>query len=70
MAERVYQAIIEKYDMSSVNQVQSLFNSLSIHNRQEMKVSGNDLLGWTEKSRDHGWQKCCKELKKKFYKND
>ncbi|SDZ03895.1 CCA tRNA nucleotidyltransferase [Bacillus sp. 166amftsu] len=49
MAERVYQAIIEKYDMSSVNQVQSLFNSLSIHNRQEMKVSGNDLLGWTEK---------------------
>ncbi|MBO1624474.1 CCA tRNA nucleotidyltransferase [Bacillus arachidis] len=49
MAERVYQAIIEKYDMSAVNQVQSLFNSLSIHNRQEMKVSGNDLLGWTEK---------------------
>ncbi|HEK9102186.1 CCA tRNA nucleotidyltransferase [Bacillus pfraonensis] len=50
MAERVYQAIIEKYDMSSVNHVQSLFDSLSIHNRQEMKVSGNDLLGWTEKT--------------------
>lgn len=50
MAERVYQVIIEKYDMSSVNHVQSLFDSLSIHNRQEMKVGGNDLLGWTEKT--------------------
>ncbi|AIK39814.1 CCA tRNA nucleotidyltransferase [Bacillus pseudomycoides] len=50
MTERVYQAIIKKYDIFSVNQVQSLFDSLSIHNRQEMKVSGNDLLGWTEKT--------------------
>ncbi|WP_000819522.1 CCA tRNA nucleotidyltransferase [Bacillus cereus] len=50
MAERVYRVIIKKYDMSFVNHVQSLFDSLSIHNRQEMKISGNDLLGWTEKT--------------------
>ncbi|WP_459501503.1 CCA tRNA nucleotidyltransferase [Bacillus sp. C1] len=50
MAERVYQASIEKYDSLSVNKVQLLFDSLPIHNRQEMKVSGNDLLEWTEKT--------------------
>ncbi|MEH7458015.1 CCA tRNA nucleotidyltransferase, partial [Bacillus sp. JJ1127] len=50
MAERVYQTIIENYDMSSVDQVQTLFDSLSIQNRQEMNVSGNDLLNWTDKA--------------------
>ncbi|KEK22729.1 CCA tRNA nucleotidyltransferase [Bacillus gaemokensis] len=50
MAERVYQAMIEKYDISSINQVHSSFHALSIHNRQEMNVSGNDLLMWTDKT--------------------
>ncbi|MEN1935380.1 CCA tRNA nucleotidyltransferase [Paenibacillus sp. 102] len=50
MAERVYQTIIENYNMSSVDKVQTLFHSLPIQNRQEMNVSGNDLLSWTEKT--------------------
>ncbi|MDM5154160.1 CCA tRNA nucleotidyltransferase [Bacillus sp. DX1.1] len=50
MAERVYQVMIEKYDLFAVHEVQSLFDALPIHNRQEMNVSGNDLLVWTEKT--------------------
>ncbi|KFM99272.1 CCA tRNA nucleotidyltransferase [Bacillus clarus] len=49
MAERVYQAITESYNIASVNQVQTLFHSLPIQNRQGMNVSGNDLLIWTDK---------------------
>ncbi|MFK4423022.1 CCA tRNA nucleotidyltransferase [Bacillus mycoides] len=49
MAERVYEAIIESYNSASVKQVQSLFHALPIKNRQEMNVTGNDLLSWTDK---------------------
>ena len=49
MAERVYEAIIESYNRASVKQVQSLFHALPIKNRQEMNVTGNDLLSWTDK---------------------
>ncbi|WP_002149319.1 CCA tRNA nucleotidyltransferase [Bacillus cereus] len=49
MAERVYEAIIESYNSASVKQVQSLFHALSIKNRQEMNVTGNDLLSWADK---------------------
>ncbi|MFJ8415305.1 CCA tRNA nucleotidyltransferase [Bacillus paramycoides] len=49
MAERVYEAIIESYDCSSVKQVETLFESLPIKSRQEMNVTGNDLLIWTDK---------------------
>ncbi|QWH00129.1 CCA tRNA nucleotidyltransferase [Bacillus mycoides] len=49
MAERVYEAIIEGYNSASVKQVQSLFHALPIKNRQEMNVTGNDLLSWTDK---------------------
>ncbi|HDR7633177.1 TPA: CCA tRNA nucleotidyltransferase [Bacillus mycoides] len=49
MAERVYEAIIESYNSASVKQVQSLFHALPIENRQEMNVTGNDLLSWTDK---------------------
>ncbi|VXC34508.1 tRNA nucleotidyltransferase [Bacillus mycoides] len=49
MAERVYEVIIESYNSASVKQVQSLFRALPIKNRQEMNVTGNDLLSWTDK---------------------
>lgn len=49
MAERVYEAIIESYNSASVKQVQLLFHTLPIKNRQEMNVTGNDLLSWTDK---------------------
>ncbi|MEK4574008.1 CCA tRNA nucleotidyltransferase [Bacillus sp. FSL E2-8868] len=49
MAERVYEVIIESYNSASVKQVQSLFHALPIKNRQEMNVTGNDLLSWTDK---------------------
>ncbi|MGH0585256.1 CCA tRNA nucleotidyltransferase [Bacillus mycoides] len=49
MAGRVYEAIIESYNSASVKQVQSLFHALPIKNRQEMNVTGNDLLSWTDK---------------------
>lgn len=49
MAERVYEAIIESYNSASVKQVQLLFHALPIKNRQEMNVTGNDLLSWTDK---------------------
>ncbi|EOP71166.1 CCA tRNA nucleotidyltransferase [Bacillus cereus] len=49
MAERVYEAIIESYNSASVKQVQSLFHALPIKNRQEMHVTGNDLLSWADK---------------------
>ncbi|WP_426951589.1 CCA tRNA nucleotidyltransferase [Bacillus mycoides] len=49
MAERVYEAIIESYNSASVKQVQSLFHALPIKNRQEMNVTGNDLLSWADK---------------------
>ncbi|MGH0430053.1 CCA tRNA nucleotidyltransferase [Bacillus hominis] len=49
MAERVYEAIIESYNSASVKQVQLLFYALPIKNRQEMNVTGNDLLSWADK---------------------
>ncbi|EJS09630.1 CCA tRNA nucleotidyltransferase [Bacillus mycoides] len=49
MAERVYEVIIESYNSASVKQVQLLFHALPIKNRQEMNVTGNDLLSWTDK---------------------
>ncbi|QWU44397.1 MULTISPECIES: CCA tRNA nucleotidyltransferase [Bacillus] len=49
MAERVYEAIIESYNSASVKQVQTLFHALPIKNRQEMNVTGNDLLSWADK---------------------
>ncbi|QWG32810.1 CCA tRNA nucleotidyltransferase [Bacillus mycoides] len=49
MAERVYEAIIESYNSASVKQVQLLFHALPIKNRQEMNVTGNDLLSWADK---------------------
>ncbi|MDD1366835.1 CCA tRNA nucleotidyltransferase [Bacillus sp. MHSD_36] len=49
MAERVYEAMIESYDNTSVNRVQTLFQALPIKSRQEMNVTGNDLLNWASK---------------------
>ncbi|MFV8519913.1 CCA tRNA nucleotidyltransferase [Bacillus sp. SBS7] len=49
MAERVYEAIIESYDNTSVKRVQTLFEALPIKSRQEMNVTGNDLLNWANK---------------------
>jgi len=49
MAERVYEAMIESYDYTSVKRVQTLFEALPIKNRQEMNVTGNDLLNWANK---------------------
>jgi len=49
MAERVYEAMIESYDHTSVNRVQTLFQALPIKSRQEMNVTGNDLLNWASK---------------------
>ncbi|PFV74137.1 CCA tRNA nucleotidyltransferase [Bacillus sp. AFS059628] len=49
MAERVYEAMIESYDHTSVKRVQTLFEALPIKNRQEMNVTGNDLLNWANK---------------------
>ncbi|MGE7882530.1 CCA tRNA nucleotidyltransferase [Bacillus sp. NPDC094077] len=46
MAERVYEAIIESYNCTSVKKVEDLFESLPIKSRQEMNVTGNDLLNW------------------------
>ena len=54
MAERVYEAMIESYDNTSVNRVQTLFQALPIKSRQEMNVTGNDLLNWASKSPVHG----------------
>lgn len=49
MAERVYEAMIESYDNTSVKRVQTLFEKLPIKSRQEMNVTGNDLLNWANK---------------------
>lgn len=49
MAERVYEAMIESYDHTAVNRVQTLFQALPIKSRQEMNVTGNDLLNWAKK---------------------
>ncbi len=49
MAERVYEAMIENYNPTSVKRVQSMFHALPIKGRQEMNVSGNDLLNWANK---------------------
>ncbi|WHY30664.1 CCA tRNA nucleotidyltransferase [Bacillus wiedmannii] len=49
MAERVYEAMIESYDHTSVKRVQTLFEALPIKSRQEMNVTGNDLLNWANK---------------------
>ena len=50
MAERVYEAMIESYDPTSVERVQLMFHALPIQERQEMNVTGNDLLNWANKS--------------------
>ncbi|AHA10046.1 tRNA nucleotidyltransferase [Bacillus toyonensis BCT-7112] len=49
MAERVYEAMIENYNPTSVKRVQSMFHALPIKGRQDMNVSGNDLLNWANK---------------------
>ena len=49
MAERVYEAMIESYDPTSVERVQLMFHALPIQERQEMNVTGNDLLNWANK---------------------
>ena len=49
MAERVYEAMIESYDNTSVKRVKTLFEALPIKSRQEMNVTGNDLLNWANK---------------------
>ncbi|WP_242241332.1 CCA tRNA nucleotidyltransferase [Bacillus cereus group sp. BfR-BA-01309] len=49
MAERVYEAMIESYDHTSVKRVKMLFEALPIKSRQEMNVTGNDLLNWANK---------------------
>ncbi|MGE6537045.1 CCA tRNA nucleotidyltransferase [Bacillus luti] len=49
MAERVYEAMIESYDHTSVKRVQTLFQALPIKSRQEMNVTGNELLKWANK---------------------
>ncbi|WP_144610606.1 CCA tRNA nucleotidyltransferase [Bacillus cereus] len=49
MAERVYEAMIESYENTSVKRVQTLFEALPIKSRQEMNVTGNDLLNWANK---------------------
>ncbi|MGG5780168.1 CCA tRNA nucleotidyltransferase [Bacillus albus] len=49
MAERVYESMIESYDNTSVKRVQTLFEALPIKSRQEMNVTGNDLLNWANK---------------------
>ena len=50
MSERVYEAMIESYDNTSVKRVQTLFEALPIKSRQEMNVTGNDLLNWANKT--------------------
>ena len=54
MSERVYEAMIESYDNTSVKRVQTLFEALPIKSRQEMNVTGNDLLNWANKTRSVG----------------
>ena len=68
MAERVYEAIIESYNSASVKQVQSLFHALPIKNRQEMNVTGNDLLSWTDKKPGPWVAEMLQNLKKQSYK--
>ena len=41
--------MIERYDPTSVERVQSMFHALPIQERQEMNVTGNDLLNWANK---------------------
>ena len=66
MAERVYEAMIESYDHTSVKRVQTLFQALPIKSRQEMNVTGNDLLNWASKSQ---WvAEMIQKLKKQSYK--
>ena len=67
MAERVYEAMIESYDPTSVKRVQSMFHVLPIQERQEMNVTGNDLLNWANKSLV--WVlKCFRKSRKQSYK--
>ena len=67
MAERVYEAMIESYDPTSVERVQLMFHALPIQERQEMNVTGNDLLNWANKSLC-GLLKCFRKSKKQSYK--
>ncbi len=68
MAERVYEAMIESYDPTSVERVQLMFHALPIQERQEMNVTGNDLLNWANKSLVRGLLKCFRKSKKQSYK--
>ncbi|MFD0768512.1 CCA tRNA nucleotidyltransferase [Bacillus sp. CGMCC 1.60114] len=47
-AERVYEAIMNTYSNSNVESVEKVYEDLPIHNRQQLQVSGNDLLSWTD----------------------
>lgn len=62
MAERVYEAMIERYDPTSVERVQSMFHALLIQERQEMNVTGNDLLNWANKSLVRGLLRCFQKI--------
>lgn len=68
MAERVYEAMIESYDHTAVNRVQTLFQALPIKNRQEMNVTGNDLLNWASKKPGPWVAEMIQKLKKQLYK--
>ena len=69
MAERVYEAMIERYDPTSVERVQSMFHALPIQERQEMNVTGNDLLNWANKSLVRGLLRCFRKSKKQSQGN-
>ena len=66
--QRVYEAMIERYDPTSVERVQSMFHALPIQERQEMNVTGNDLLNWANKSLVRGLLRCFRKSKKQSYK--
>ena len=66
--QRVYEAMIESYDPTSVERVQLMFHALPIQERQEMNVTGNDLLNWANKSLVRGLLKCFRKSKKQSYK--
>ena len=68
MAERVYEAMIESYDHTAVNRVQTLFQALPIKSRQEMNVTGNDLLNWANKKPGPWVAEMIQKLKKQLYK--
>ncbi|PEA55813.1 CCA tRNA nucleotidyltransferase [Bacillus pseudomycoides] len=48
MAERVYEGIMNTYLISNARHVEKVYDDLPICNRQELQVSGNDLLSWSK----------------------